>query len=141
MRFGAYVMLMFCISLVFYIIGYRSIALMTLYNNQAAVSNADGSIDYLRFVGVIVTSAITPQNALGLVVVGIAAAATTLLLGFAAIYIIPIAMLLLVMNYLLYPFSFVFDPSMPDIVKIPLYVFFNLMTMLAVMSFARGGNA
>lgn len=140
MRFGAYILFMFSIVLVFYLMGYKSAAMTELYNQQADVSAADGSIDIPLFLAGMAESALAPQNFISLVIIAIAAAATTLILGYAAIYIIPIAMLIFIMNYVVFPFAFILDPSTPDMIRIPVTVFLNLITMMGILSFVRGGN-
>lgn len=135
MRLGAYILLMFSISLVFYLMGYKSVALQALYDAQAG-----GTFDISVFIGKLAEGALAPQNALGTVLALIAGAAATLVMGYAAVYIIPLAFLLIFLNTVVYPFSFVIDDAMPNEVKVPLVVLFNLLSIMAVLSFTRGGN-
>jgi len=140
MRFGAYVLFMLSIVLVFYFMGYKSEAMTKFQDQQAGITKADGSIDIPTFLGNMAESALAPQNLLSSIVVALAAVAGSLILGYAAIYIIPIAMLIFIVNYVVFPFSFVIDPGTPDMIRIPVMVFLNALTMLAILSFVRGGN-
>ncbi|MDD3906561.1 MAG: hypothetical protein PHS46_08610 [Candidatus Omnitrophica bacterium] len=135
MRLGAYILLMFSITVVFYMMGYNSVALNALYAAQSG-----DTFDIATFLGHLAEGALAPQNAIGTVLALIAGAAATLIAGYAAIYIIPLAFLLMFLNLVVYPFSFVLDPAMPDMIKVPLVVFFNLLSIMAVLSFIRGGN-
>lgn len=71
----------------------------------------------------------------GLVALGLAA------LGFGANFIIPLLILLalLFMNLFFFPLDFLLDMGMPAIIKVFIPVILNLMLILAVMDFMRGG--
>jgi len=147
MRLGFYIMILFSLSLVFYFLGYQSPLLQTLNNQgctQAEIDAAEASGESLNcalsvesFVRVLASN-MTSDNALaailGIAVIGAAA----LLTGFGAIYIIPLMMLLAFLNFVVFPISFIFDPALPAIIKFPFVVFFNLLTILAIVSFTRG---
>ena len=62
-------------------------------------------------------------------------------LGFSANFIIPLCMLLamIFMNLFFFPMSFLFDGGMPAIIKVFIPVILNLLFILAVMDFMRGG--
>lgn len=142
-----YIMLLFSLSLVFYFLGYQSPLMQTLNNQgctQAEIDAAEAAGESLNCVLSmesflrVLASNMTSDNALaavlGIAVIGAAA----LLTGFGAIYIIPLMMLLAFLNYVVFPLSFVFDPTMPGMIKYPLVVFFNILTILPIVSFIRG---
>jgi hypothetical protein len=147
MRLASYLVLLFSLSLVFYFLGYQS-PLMQLLNNQgcsqaqidaaeAAGTSLNCSLTVSSFLQVLASN-MTSDNALG-ALLGIAVVgAAVLLTGFGAIYIVPLLMLLAFFNYVVFPISFILDPALPPIIKYPLAVFFNLLTILAIVSFVRG---
>jgi hypothetical protein len=65
-----------------------------------------------------------------------------LITGFSAIYVIPIILLLAFLNFFIFPLGFVFGGTdvVPDILKTPIIAFFNVLTVLAVTNFIRGGG-
>jgi len=136
MRLGAYVLLMFAVSAVFYFLGYKPIALESVYSNQGGDTFTESDI-----FSKLTEGALSPGTSLAAVVAAIAIAfAATLVAGYAAIYIIPIAILILLFNYLIFPFSFVLDPATPDIIKLPVVALMNILMIMSFLSFARGGN-
>jgi hypothetical protein len=58
--------------------------------------------------------------------------------GFSVMYIIPLIMLLAILNYVVFPLSFIFDAGFPEELKIIFVVFFNLLTVLVGLGFVRG---
>lgn len=132
MRFYAYVILMFAIALVFYLMGYQPVLFYVFQNQGSGFMNAQ---DVLMSFARMFTSEQGLTYLLALAVVGVVA---TLTGSFAALYIIPLLMLVAILNFLIFPFSFVFDPALPEIIKVPVVVFFNLITILALSTFIRG---
>lgn len=61
----------------------------------------------------------------------------TLLTGFSAMYVIPIIILIAVLEFFMFPLSFLF--SLPDLLLHPILAFFNIITALSVINFVRGG--
>lgn len=136
MRFSGYVLLLFSISLVFYLMGFKSVLLVTLFDNQGG-----DAFEPQGFLGKVAEGTLAPQNAIALLGIGVVATlAVSLVAGYAAIYIIPMAILIMILNFVVYPFSFIIDPATPDIIKFPLVVFFNILSILALLSFIRGGD-
>jgi len=137
MRFGAYIMLLFSINLIFYAMGYHSYGI-------AQVFSAQGS-NWLTMDGIItgLTNAIlNPSPAILTVMAGITIAAiASLLLGFSAIYIIPLVMLFALLNYFAFPLSIIdaHDPMLGTFGMV-IVVFLNLLSLLAITSFVRGGG-
>jgi hypothetical protein len=62
-------------------------------------------------------------------------------LGFSANFIIPlfILMAMIFMNLFFFPLNFLLDTGMPSIIKVFIPVILNLLFILAVMDFMRGG--
>ena len=132
MRLTAYAFLIFFLSATFYLMGFTS-PLMDMYNQQQGQP-----ISIPDLLSKMITAILTEEGLIQLGVVATAAVVVTLLTGFGAIYIFPILFLLVVLNYIIFPLSFVFDASMPDILKILLVAFFNMLTVLFIMNFVRG---
>jgi len=133
MRFEAYVIFMLCIATVFSMIGLTE-PLYTLYDAQ------DG-----QFIKLNSPSDSSEDNFFNILIfgiagaVGIVAVAIALITGYSAMFIIPLVMVFLILNFFVFPFSTIFNtPGMPEIVGYLLVVFFNGITVLAVMSFIRG---
>jgi len=145
MRFTAYIILLFMISLSFYFLGFGP--MVTLFDEKGNLG--------LR----IVCDAPTPDSETAIqdallcddpnVVLGsafawilLAGAFAALMTGFAAIYFIPILLLLAFLNFFIFPLDFIFSGSgvMPDLLKVPLIAFFNVLMVLAIANFIRGGG-
>lgn len=133
MRLTAYVILLFSISLVFYLLGYTN--LLSYYSQHQG-----GTMDFVNLLKTLAQAILSDEGISILLGVAITGLVATLLGGFGAMYIFPILMLLTFANYLLFPLSFLLDQSLPDIVKLPLIVLFNLLTLLTIITFVRGGN-
>lgn len=150
MRLFSYIILLFSLSLVFFFLGYTSPLSAVLANQgctqaQIAAAQAAGTslnciMDTQSFITALasnITSSTSLNTLLGIAAVGFA---ISLLTGFTTIYLVPLIMLLVFLNYVVFPISFIADPLLPDFVKIPLFVFFNILTVMAMVSFIRGGN-
>jgi hypothetical protein len=142
MRLEAYVILTFSIGLVLYLLGYQSIGIMMLFGQQGG-----GFLDFGTILNVMTSSILNGGSGTGpLAVIGlglVAAAATALILGFSALFIIPIVMLIALLNFLVFPFSFLITAPNDPIASafyIPFVVFMNILCVLALASFVRGGN-
>jgi hypothetical protein len=133
MRFEAYVIFMLCIAAVFYMIGLDE-PLVTLYDSQdgqfVKLNSPDDS-DGDNFFNILIYGIAGS--------VAIAAVAIALITGYSAMFIIPLIMVFLILNFFVFPFSSVLGiAGMPEVVGYLLVVFFNGITVLALMSFIRG---
>lgn len=133
MRLTAYILLLFSISLVFYLLGYTS--LLNYYTEQQG-----GTLDFMETLKTLTKAMLSDEGISILLGVAITGLVATLIGGFGAMYVFPIVMLLVFANYLLFPLSFLLDQTLPDIIKIPLVVLFNLLTLLTIITFVRGGG-
>jgi len=126
-------MFLFCITILFYLLGYSSISGYkgTLQQNfetqnenlnpiDTLVTRVFGSIPIAGFIGIIS-------------IIGI-----SLIIGYGAIYVLPAIMLLLFLNYFVFPLSYIFDATLDPMLKYVFFGFFNLITVLAVLTFIRG---
>lgn len=137
---------MFAISAILYMMGQNSI-LGQIYAQQGsgALSASDTSATSINPLNILTiwqnTGAVFDVIMVFLVVL-IGAGVITQALGFGSFYIFPAIIFFAVMNFIIFPFSFIIDPSidMPDILKIPIIVLFNIMLVMAIMSFVRGSD-
>lgn len=155
MRLSVYVMLMFALAFSFYMMGFRAPA----FNDQSALStlggqqkNMTGGSSFFSYDAVItslisgVTSGSTISQILNpaAVLTGVVIGATLLLSGFSAIYILAALMLVLFLNAMVFPTSMLLTPeimaSVGDPFSLPLAILFNILLILAVLSFTRGGG-
>lgn len=74
-------------------------------------------------------------------IIGIAAVIWALMNGFAANYLIPLLILIAIigLNLFIFPLSFLMDMDAPTIIKVFIPAILNLLFVLAVMDFMRGG--
>lgn len=168
MRFSSYVGLMLCLSLGFYLMGQPSALLYILgCGNSGTAIDSTGSSTYgcspisitsmINRMGQMITSLPSQGSLIGLGTAAAAAIGTAILVsvsGFSAIYIIPIFILAFIVNFLVVPVSMflpaVCSPtaagtistctanSLPDIIYMPFLLIFNVITVMAIVSFVRG---
>lgn len=77
-------------------------------------------------------------------ILGVAALSiiTPILIGgsFAVMYLIPILILFAVSNFLLLPTDFLLSTAMPTEIKLIIMGFMNLLLLLTIITFIRGGE-
>jgi|GEM_PF-5764059 len=150
MRFSQYALFLLAVSLPLYFFGFHSVIQEFITPSTIIVNNT--ATDYAPGVNVIKVPCETGDtycqktpttNGASLlwmflaVIVG--AAFTSLLIGFAAMYLIPALMLVVFINFVVLPYSFITTSGMPPMLSVALLVIFNLITALAVADFIRGG--
>jgi hypothetical protein len=136
MRLTNYVMLWFAITVVFYFLGYPPAILGFL----SATYSTDGYLSLDKLLISLFNSITTDAGLAALGISALAALALTFLSGFGAIYIIPIFIIIVVFNVLVFPVSMIITPDIPDIVRLPLLLFFNILLLLTAITFIRGGD-
>jgi hypothetical protein len=149
MRFENYVFFMFSLAFVGYLMGFTSPVLYMAQHQQMPLESTgnDGSsynpsdvqpIDYsVAFFKALVDAMTNPAFLLSL---GVGAVASVFLQGFSVMFLIPLLLLTIFMNLVVFPISFIFDPTLPDIIKLPITLFYNILLFMAILSFVRGGN-
>lgn len=60
--------------------------------------------------------------------------------GFSTIYILPLALLIAVFNYFILPNGIIYNPAIPDMISLPLITLYNMLLILTIMTFVRGGD-
>ena len=144
MRLGAYLILMFSLSIGLYMFGEVPVvmALTSSYNLQGGSTlmvgvSSGANVGQLQNNAVIdkIVSVLIPTVG----VTGILAATAVLFMGFGAIYIIPVLIVVALLNLFIFPFSFLVTGTMPDFIAMPLAIFLNLLLVLSIVSFVRGG--
>jgi len=130
MRFSNYIILLFCVSTVLYIMGFTSIG-------SSFVSKYGSELTLGTVTDILIANSGT---ILGLGIgLGAAAVAATWLSGFGAVYIIPAYLISVVVTIFVLPLSFLLDPSLDLMAKTLITGFFNIMMVLSVLDFIRGG--
>jgi hypothetical protein len=152
MRFSAYVLFMLAISLPLYYLGYSNV--MNEFTTPKAMNaNGTSNISFVNQSIPITCPTGDPycqqqqqnqtQPSLYLpfltLLLGGAAVLVILLSGFSAMYVVPALILVAILNFVILPYGFVMDQSIPTIISYPLAFILNTVTILAVVDFIRGG--
>ena len=137
MRLTNYIMLWLAICLVFYFLGYPPGIITVL---SSTYTNANGTIDITTLLKSLFDGITTPAGLTALGISAVAAVVLTFLSGFGAIYIIPIFIFIVVVNVFAFPISDIITSTTPDIIRIPLLLFFNTLLILSAITFIRGGD-
>jgi len=127
-----YLILLFSMSVMLYLAGYTS-PFLALEDKLGSNTN---------LLDTLLTDMINIfTNPAFLTAIGIGAVAS-LLVGsgnYSVIYLVPVVMLSVFMNYFILPLSFIYDVTLPGLIKTLFVVFMNLFLFLAVIEFIRGG--
>lgn len=129
-----YVMLIFSISAVFYMMGYHG-AMWDTFSSAGGI----GSTEPISSTIMSSMFAIFSDWRL-LAMIGAVSVSAWLLGGssFSVMFFIPLLMLSAVLNYFVLPTSFLFDSTLPDVLRIGVAVFFNILLLLTMLEFIRG---
>lgn len=130
MRFVAYVILLFSISLVLYYMGYGPIVSIFGTRGAEPLSISCPQDDVFCTDTTVVIGAM-------IFIILSAGVLVTLVSGFSSFYIVPLLLLIAVLNFVVFPFNFIM--SAPSSLAVPVMVFMNILTVLAVLNFVRGG--
>lgn len=140
MKFFNYIILIFCITAFLYWMNYTSAVIVFMERGSSTVSIecADGD----QFCSNTENAEIYKRTSvLGAILIMISAAGialVALISGYSALYIIPAIILIAILNFVVFPMSFVLDPAIPEIIAYPLAVLFNILTVVAAVAFVRG---
>lgn len=134
MNISTYIFVLFSISAIFYLMGYQPIIFTTLAG-EVGTDQPIAQTLINNFFNIF-------SNPLFLTALGITAVASFLLssANFSVFFIVPIIMLSVFANIFILPSSYLFDPNLPDFLKLFIGIFFNLFMMMAVINFIRGGG-
>ena len=104
-----------------------------------------GAIDYItnKFTNAAPSSCYRVFDTIATVItVVIVSSVGGALLGFGITYVIPIVMLFAFLNFLVFPIGSLFDPqsAIPDSIKLLVLAFFNIMTILTLLSYSNKGG-
>jgi len=145
MNFYNFVYLSLAIAIVFYFMGAGP--LVQLYNQQGGgflvLSCPEDTATYGNISGDYVNEPSQCEDTfftqlVTILVVGGLGIVLALVLGYSAMYIIPLLILWVCINLFVFPFSFLMDPAMSDEIRIIVTVVINAMTGLALLNFIRG---
>jgi hypothetical protein len=143
MRLSMYLSLIFSISLVFYLAGYTPVGWQVLALTDTGIYNIapDGGLN--TTIQPSTEDVNNNPNSVLLILFGTIMASVLLLsfvLGFSAIYIIPAIILFGILNFFVFPMGAILDLAMPDMLRVSIIFFYNFITVMAVITFIRGGN-
>lgn len=129
-----YVMVLFGISVMFYFIGYQPAAFVAL--SSGIGNDSDVGQTLLNSLYNIFT------NPLFLTALGVSVVTSFVLQGGneAALFIIPAIIFSIIMNLFILPTTYLFDPTVPEIMRLIIGTFLNLFLGLAIVEFVRGGS-
>ena len=143
MRLEAYVMLLFSISLVFYLLGVRTIGMDMLYNQQTNKFLDIGTI--LNFImNAILTGASNPGPLVAIGLGALATLAAAYFLGFSAMFVFPIVIMIAIMNLIMFPMALLVpDPGAGSPMLafyVPFVVIMNILAVTTIAGYSRGGS-
>jgi len=142
MRLSYYFVLIFTLQLGLYLIGYQS-PLLSLWSNQHG-----GPIDPASFLTML-ANAITSDAGITSLLLIAALTIASLFLGFSAMFIIPLSILMVLSNLFVFPTQF-FDASCvglapgatctPPFFVLPILIIMNMLLIFAYIEFVRGAS-
>lgn len=143
MRFSAYIVFMTCITIVLYLMGFRGMGLTDALGQPLTVDNIIPNLvsNFFSNIG---------GGIVQLVASLIGGTIIAALSGFSAIYIVPLAMIMFALNYFVIPTSFIYSGTcavgvqcvslIPEPLKLPLFLLLNVLLVLSILDFSRGGG-
>ena len=139
-RFSAYVIFMACFSVItFFILGPCS----TIGGLMLASASNSSSCTSLGNPQELSITSFMQNNMLGVLSLAITTAVCLAILyvsGFSIIYIVPILLIQALLSFFIFPFGLFLNSSLlPNAIGIPLIFIFNVLMILAVADFIKGG--
>jgi hypothetical protein len=123
-RFSTVILFMACLSVVMYFLDPTSTVA------GYVTSKGTAELDANTIVSIAIMGGITLAISLFILVIS----------GFAAVYIIAAEILIAVLAYFIFPFGFLINPNLSPFLSYPLMFIFNVILVLAVVDFVRGGG-
>lgn len=138
MRFFGYVILLFSISAFLYLMGYGPIY-KYFGQDPGDTSHSDRGTPYKVACPASNIFCTDTTILIGVMIAAVLGAGALVALGggFAAFYIVPLILLIALLNFVIFPFDFVF--MLPAPLSVILVVLLNILTVFALLSFTRGG--
>lgn len=151
MRFSAYILFLLAVCIPLFLFGYDSMATRLLGHNNITVGNTNTTIinDYTMgnrtaiqvtcATGDIYCNSTSSSGAIlwAILALILGFIGVNLLLGFAAMYVIPALIMLAIINLVIIPYDFLL--VLPHPIDYILFAVFNIITITAVVDFIRGG--
>ena len=142
MRLSYYFVLIFTLQLGLYLIGYQA-PLVQMFTLQGGQFSPD-------FLLKIIANAVTSDSGVVTLLTIAGLALASYFLGFSAMFLIPLAILIAISNLFVFPTQFFLGASCgafapgttctPPFFMLPLWVVFNLLVLLAYLEFVRGAS-
>lgn len=121
MKLTTYVLLMFCISTMFYLLGSES--LFTSIWGTGGSAESTSSIYNIFFAAIIINGAALLIGAT---------------MNFSSFFIIPMLLVFAVLNILTIPSALLVSPETPDFIKFFTFGFFNIILLMTIYDEVRG---
>jgi hypothetical protein len=139
MGLQTYVFFLFGISIALFFLGYQPLIFTMLQCGSDATTCSPTTNFAYTALNELITSIVTNPLVLGIAGIGVISG---VLLGgtFAVVYIIPILMIFVLSNFLLLPTDFLLTSGLPWEINMIILGFMNLMLLMTIISFARGGE-
>ena len=144
MRLSTYLALLFSISLVFFLMGFPSVAQQVEANggNPLTIMGVGNSSDVVNDIRN--NSGSSEGSIMGVIfgaTVFMAVGILSFILGFSAIYIIPLLILIGMLNYFVFPIGMIFSSAqIPEVLSVSILFFYNFITVMAIVTFVRGNS-
>jgi hypothetical protein len=166
MRFGAFVLFMMCVGIAMWFLNFTTplsyVLGISSTDGQAYSPNGESAYGgkpfevtgFLERIGQFFSNPSNMGTAIGLLVVTLGLSALT---GFSSMYFIPVLLMLFVVNYVVLPVNSdllagscanaaqpndcvkSIGTGLPEVIYWPLMLIFNVITVMACLSFIRGG--
>lgn len=142
MRLGSFVMLGFALGVVLYLMGSGPlINVFEQQNGKTILTFGNSNCAHNGNSNLQDPSCSDNKTLMGLFLgfLGLSVVLIGFTTGFSAIYYLPIVFLISVFTFFIFPFDFILQAPAP--LNYILIAFFNIVMVLAGLSFIRGGNA
>ena len=143
MRLSMYLSILFSITMVFYVMGFSAVGTDFLLKNQVPLNIVGGGNSTDVTNDVYYNAGTSEGSILGIIIGGFIVTGVifaVLILGASSTYIIPLLILMAILNFFVFPINMILDPMMPEMLKYIIIGLYNLMTIMAVVTFIRGSN-
>lgn len=138
MRFSTYAIFMTVLTLILYFMGLPTVASMLYSSNSWG-----GAINPTCNNDPLCSGTQNSTSIVGVILFGIGLAGVALagfLLGFSAIYVLALVIVVAILNFFVFPIGIFITPEIIDpYIGLPILFFFNVLEVLAITDFVRGG--
>lgn len=140
MGLTTYAFILFGISVAFFFLGAKPMMLSSLGCDTTEQTQCTSSQD-IGYTVITDIINVLKENPIATGLIG-ATIISSLLLGgtFIVMYVVPILILVALSNFFLLPVDFIYSNAMPFEIRVIIFGFINLMLVLTIVGFIRGGE-